>query len=335
MNISWNFCRVKLFKCAAGTFFRAIFSFKSNNFLFLSTCRSLSQWLRQLEEHMSLSYKSSSNALLPTDNSVCSFISTASSASSTSSQSSTSSSSSTWQTVQPTSLLKPQVQQIQVTHSEFCDEIPMQKYPQPIGPGSCSSLNSSTSPSVLYNNDEHHVSFSKNGTEVESDLDITPPPKVSISFMTRFFVEMNDKFNLYFSFLQAFKKMRSQSIPAGDRDYLTVPCLFKFDDQLFDVMGGYDNSSDDCNVKTRRSNSLTTPPANENLASLQQKPRSFSLSMERGQITSSGSDSRLDELNKMNNMRHHNGAYHVGMTHIGQWLKSLRLHKWVVFSEVF
>lgn len=256
---------------------------------------------------MSLSYKSSSNALLPTENSVCSFISTASSASSTSSQSSTSSSSSTWQTIQPTSLLKPQIQQIHVTQ-EFCDEIPMPKYPQPIGQGSCGSLNSSTSPSVLFNNDEHHVSFSKNGTEIlESDLDITPPP-------------------------QPFKKMRSQSIPAGERDYLTVPCLFKFDDQLFDVMGGYDNSIDDCNVKTRRSNSLTTPPANENLASLQQKPRSFSLSMERGQITSSGSDSRLDELSKMNNMRHHNGAYHVGMTHIGQWLKSLRLHKWVISS---
>ena len=123
-------------------------------------------------------------------------------------------------------------------------------------------------------------------------------------------------------------KERSLSIPAAERDFLTVPNLFKFDDQLFDVMGGYVNSNEDCNVKTRRSNSLTTPTANGHLASLQQKPRSFSLSMDRSQITSSGSETRLDDLHKVNNARNI-GSYHVGMTHIGQWLKSLRLHKYV------
>jgi hypothetical protein len=85
-------------------------------------------------------------------------------------------------------------------------------------------------------------------------------------------------------------------------------------------------------IKTRRSNSLTTPILSgdfttlsaENLANLQ-KPRSFSLSMEssRGAMMSSGSETRLDKLAQMNNT-----PYHVGMSHIPIWLKSLRLHKY-------
>ena len=113
---------------------------------------------------MSLSCKSSSTCtLLPTDNS-SSFLSTASSTSSTSSQSSTSSSSSTWPTIQPTSLLKS-TQQICVTQ-EFCSEIPKPTYPKAIGVGSSGSTNIGNTTSILFDTDEHHVSFSKNGTEI-------------------------------------------------------------------------------------------------------------------------------------------------------------------------
>ncbi|KAH8301097.1 hypothetical protein KR018_001793 [Drosophila ironensis] len=102
-------------------------------------------------------------------------------------------------------------------------------------------------------------------------------------------------------------------------------------------------------LKTRRSNSLTTQTisscssssnssvitvndncsnSTENLAQFANKPRSFSLSIEhqRGALATSGSDTRLDEF-KPNYIRFH--TRNVGMSGIGLWLKSLRLHKYI------
>ncbi|CAH0625204.1 unnamed protein product [Chrysodeixis includens] len=94
--------------------------------------------------------------------------------------------------------------------------------------------------------------------------------------------------------------------------------------------------------KSQRSNSLTPPSTNfmhmsssaENLSDepFVQKPRSFSLSSEHSlsQIRpisimygTTGSETRLDDL------RSHNFGEHAGMSMVAQWLKSLRLHKYV------
>ncbi|XP_055911015.1 protein Smaug isoform X2 [Eupeodes corollae] len=100
-------------------------------------------------------------------------------------------------------------------------------------------------------------------------------------------------------------------------------------------------------MKTRRSNSLTTAissfasanplvtavsdncsNSSENLAHYALKPRSFSLSIEnpRSSLISSDSDSRLDEI-KPNYLKF--STPNSGMSNIGQWLKSLRLHKYI------
>lgn len=102
-------------------------------------------------------------------------------------------------------------------------------------------------------------------------------------------------------------------------------------------------------LKTRRSNSLTTQTisssssssnssvitvndncsnSTENLAQFANKPRSFSLSIEhsRGALTTSGSDTRLDEF-KPNYIKFQ--TRNLGMSNIGLWLKSLRLHKYI------
>ncbi|CAK1542866.1 unnamed protein product [Leptosia nina] len=98
--------------------------------------------------------------------------------------------------------------------------------------------------------------------------------------------------------------------------------------------------------KSQRSNSLTPPSTNflqisssaENLSDEPfQKPRSFSLSSEHslGQLRpiimygTTGSETRLDEL------RLNNYTEHPGMSTVAQWLKSLRLHKYVwLFTNI-
>lgn len=102
-----------------------------------------------------------------------------------------------------------------------------------------------------------------------------------------------------------------------------------------------------CQPKAQRSNSLTPPTTGfvhmsssaENLSEEPfQKPRSFSLSSEHSlaQIRpmgiaygTTGSETRLDEL------RSNNFAEHPGMSTVAQWLKSLRLHKYVwLFTNI-
>ncbi|XP_045499527.1 protein Smaug [Colias croceus] len=102
------------------------------------------------------------------------------------------------------------------------------------------------------------------------------------------------------------------------------------------------------NQKSQRSNSLTPPSTNflqisssaENLSDepFVQKPRSFSLSSEHslGQLRpisvmygTTGSETRLDDL------RSNNYTEHPGMSTVGAWLKSLRLHKYVwLFTNI-
>ncbi|XP_013191583.1 protein Smaug [Amyelois transitella] len=100
--------------------------------------------------------------------------------------------------------------------------------------------------------------------------------------------------------------------------------------------------------KSERSNSLTPPTTNfmhmsssaENLSDepFVQKPRSFSLSSEHSlsqlrpisiMYGTTGSETRLDDL------RSHNFGEHPGMSTVTQWLKSLRLHKYVwLFTNI-
>ncbi|XP_053608663.1 protein Smaug [Plodia interpunctella] len=100
--------------------------------------------------------------------------------------------------------------------------------------------------------------------------------------------------------------------------------------------------------KSQRSNSLTPPSTNfmhmsssaENLSDepFVQKPRSFSLSSEHSlsqlrpisiMYGTTGSETRLDDL------RSHNFGEHPGMSTVTQWLKSLRLHKYVwLFTNI-
>lgn len=152
--------------------------------------------------------------------------------------------------------------------------------------------------------EDQHISFSKNGTEIlDFDCDDTDKSNTQIGFDTL----------------------------ANLNEFLTVP-------------GVIDNITQ---LKTRRSNSLTTTgsvaaagtASAQNLSHLMQKPRSFSLSMvsPRSSLTSSGSDTRLDDFKPNNYAKQQQQQlqHNVGMSNIGQWLKSLRLHKYVwLFSNI-
>lgn len=143
--------------------------------------------------------------------------------------------------------------------------------------------------------DDHHVSFSKNGTEI---LDFDPD---------------NERSNTQIGF----------SAMSAISDFLTVPSVL-----------------DHGILKTRRSNSLTTgtmhhdylsaalTASTDNLANALHKPRSFSLSIEspRSSVTSSGSETRLDDFKPSYQSFQ---TVQVGMSNIASWLKSLRLHKYV------
>lgn len=86
-------------------------------------------------------------------------------------------------------------------------------------------------------------------------------------------------------------------------------------------------------IKTSRSNSLTTisQMTRTSLINSNEKQRSFSLSGI-STLNFGGSDiSMLDESKPICQSPQH---HHIGMSNIGQWLKSLRLHKYVfLFSQ--
>lgn len=231
------------------------------------------------------------------------------------------------------------------------------------GPG---ALNGSVATSVLADldssSDDNHLSFSKNGTEIfdyDCDYDneeefynlaraAAAAAAASIpvaatgtaaagSVVTPGGVGTGGKNRVSFD--------------ANISDYLRVPPI---GDLELDGSGL---------LKTRRSNSLTTTVSSgcglagvgeqlhhqqkqnneclsaENLSQLMQnKPRSFSLTMEspRSSLTSSGSETRLDDFKQHHHMMKMYGtAPNVGMASIAHWLKSLRLHKYVwLFSNL-
>jgi PHAT/SAM domain (Sterile alpha motif) len=295
--------------------------------------------LQKLQEQMNLSFAASSISsnssayvsLLQTDN-VSSFISTTPSMSSASSSSSASST--TWPTAVPQIQTAGNVDMFKTkreqefwdlrnfpVNNDFCDDLNHTKYPLPIGNNSASQIkqknlsgggSTKTNSSIFDATDEHHISFSKNGTEVDFENDFIDGLSNSTASLS------------------------INAPPSISSDFLTVPNFYN--DRFYEIYGYSDGFSDDGGaIKTRRSNSLTTPTASgnfssssaENLANLQ-KPRSFSLSMEssRNVLMSCGSETRLDDYNKLTQLRMNN-SNQVGMGNIAVWLKSLRLHKYL------
>ncbi|XP_055689075.1 protein Smaug isoform X1 [Lutzomyia longipalpis] len=183
----------------------------------------------------------------------------------------------------------------------FCDDgaAPMKDFRKTVGKN---VEFKATGGSPLYENpsDDQDVSFSKNGTEI-LDFDDENKSNTKIAF---------------------------ESLTL--RDLLAVP---SFLDGAAAVL------------KTRRSNSLTTSgqvttvtsASAENLAQIVQKPRSFSLTTVESThgvqaLTAGGSETRLDDF-RPSLMK--TPAHQVGMSGIGQWLKSLRLHKYVwLFTNI-
>lgn len=269
---------------------------------------------------------------------------------STSSSVPSSLSTSSWQTVAPPHTIKNDESPWDLKNivtKDFCDEVGVavagikMKCQNPTSQSTVTSVVAggiSSPVSYESSNDDHHISFSKNGTEIlDYDYDDM----------------INDKSNTQIAIptLDTIKQFN---------EFLNVP-------NYLEMLDANINTTQ----KTRRSNSLTTTPSSqtsnisyslllsnhacdknssnvqylssENLAAIQ-KPRSFSLTIEspRSSLTSSGSDTRLDDFNKQhylskfnssggNNMHvNFNTNYNnIGMHNIGQWLKSLRLHKYV------
>lgn len=150
--------------------------------------------------------------------------------------------------------------------------------------------------------DDSQLSFSKNGTEIEDSTT---------------------------------ENIQDSS---GNNDFFTQNC------KLYNIAPKATESP----VKTHRSSSLTPSSddgilfhSNENLSllTLMQKPRSYSLSSEHNallsphnSLISSGSESRLDDFK--NSSAKTTASKNAGMTNIAQWLKSLRLHKYIwLFSN--
>lgn len=291
--------------------------------------KSLQQWLQKLQDHMISGYQSSASSsgvsgmnsgiFIPSE--TPSFMSNASSMSSASSSSSASST--TWPTAVPQIQTNPadclvnnkkklsdqefwDLRNFQVT-TDFYDDLnnsQLKYQPSPIGQGQQQQQQSCVPKSTQGGTDEHHISFSKNGTEVDFETDFLDTA-----------ISTSGSKTVHAPLLT--------TTSTSSQDFLTVP-NFSLYDQIYGY-GGFSTGtgsdagfSDDGNaVKTRRSNSLTTPnigacsgsdfatsSSAENLANLQ-KPRSFSLSMEssRKAMMSAGSETRLDDWNKIAQMR--------------------------------
>ncbi|XP_058987835.1 protein Smaug isoform X2 [Musca domestica] len=186
--------------------------------------------------------------------------------------------------------------------------------------------NNNNCSSQLNGIDDHDTSFSKNGTEI---LDFDPNSNT-----------MNNCDSCSNNGSNNLGQLQPQM---GYASILMSNCGDHLDINRWSLDSKY------AALKTRRSNSLTTQTisssasssnssvitvndncsnSTENLAQFANKPRSFSLSIEhhRGSLTNSGSDTRLDDF-KPNYIKFQ--TRNVGMSSIGLWLKSLRLHKYI------
>ncbi|XP_034658635.1 protein Smaug isoform X2 [Drosophila subobscura] len=187
--------------------------------------------------------------------------------------------------------------------------------------------------------DDHDTSFSKNGTEI---LDFEPPTLADVG-------EASGISNLCPQpSSHHLQQQLLQPPPSGPQLPYASILMGNVGDQFGDI-NRWSLDSKIAALKTRRSNSLTTQTisscssssnssvitvndncsnSTENLAQFANKPRSFSLSIEhqRGAMANSGSDTRLDEF-KPGYIKFQ--TRNVGMSGIGLWLKSLRLHKYI------
>ncbi|KFB51118.1 AGAP006702-PA-like protein [Anopheles sinensis] len=244
--------------------------------------------------------------------------------------------------------------------------------------------------SLLYDStDDHHISFSKNGTEI-FDYDCDFENEDEFNFLTRNAAAIRAASgSTSSSSAVPHAASAGSGVGAGGKklvsfnsnvsDFLRVPPLPSYghhhnhhqhqhQQHLSHGAGDglLDLDLDGTLMKTRRSNSLTTPTtlsalggvsdllhpqqkqSNEclsaenltNLQLLQNKPRSFSLTMEspRSSLASSGSDTQLDDYKQGGSSLmklYGGGPPNVGMSSIAHWLKSLRLHKYVwLFSNL-
>ncbi|XP_033240801.1 protein Smaug [Drosophila pseudoobscura] len=186
--------------------------------------------------------------------------------------------------------------------------------------------------------EDHDTSFSKNGTEI---LDFEPPIMADMG-------EASGISNLCQQPPTSHHQQLLQPPPSGPQLPYASILMGNVGDQFGDI-NRWSLDSKIAALKTRRSNSLTTQTisscssssnssvitvndncsnSTENLAQFANKPRSFSLSIEhqRGALANSGSDTRLDEF-KPGYIKFQ--TRNVGMSGIGLWLKSLRLHKYI------
>ncbi|BFF99141.1 protein Smaug [Drosophila madeirensis] len=187
--------------------------------------------------------------------------------------------------------------------------------------------------------DDHDTSFSKNGTEI---LDFEPSTLADVG-------EASGISNLCPQpSSHHLQQQLLQPPPSGPQLPYASILMGNVGDQFGDI-NRWSLDSKIAALKTRRSNSLTTQTisscssssnssvitvndncsnSTENLAQFANKPRSFSLSIEhqRGAMANSGSDTRLDEF-KPGYIKFQ--TRNVGMSGIGLWLKSLRLHKYI------
>ncbi|ALC43729.1 smg [Drosophila busckii] len=191
----------------------------------------------------------------------------------------------------------------------------------------------------LGGSDDHDTSFSKNGTEI---LDFEPPHCSD---------EQSSSISLSQQQPPSLLLQPPPPPPPPPAPYASI-LMGRVCDQFGDI-NRWSLDSKIAALKTRRSNSLTTQTlsscssnssnssvitvndncsnSTENLAQFANKPRSFSLSIEHHQrvnniLANSTSDTRLDDF-KPSYIKFQ--TRNVGMSGIGLWLKSLRLHKYI------
>ncbi|XP_040175062.1 protein Smaug [Anopheles arabiensis] len=275
--------------------------------------------------------------------------------------------------------------------------------PTPDGSASCETAQHhhdlmAATESLLYDStDDDHISFSKNGTEI-FDYDCDFDNEDEFNYLARNAAAIRAAEAAAAAAGNGILPASASSVPAGSgvpgggaagpghakklvsfnsnvNDFLRVPPLLASFGQHSNLLASHgggggggggllDLELDASLMKTRRSNSLTTPSTlsalgvgggelsaqqkqnNEclsaenlsNLQLLQNKPRSFSLTMEspRSSLASSGSDTQLDDYKQgAGLMKLYGGQPNVGMSSIAHWLKSLRLHKYVwLFSNL-
>ncbi|XP_032589945.1 protein Smaug isoform X2 [Drosophila grimshawi] len=209
-------------------------------------------------------------------------------------------------------------------------------------------------------NDDHDTSFSKNGTEI---LDFEPPlhgdaetPSGIASGSSLSQQQASSSHAAPTHAPPILPQLLQPPPPPPPPQLPYASILMGYVGDQFGDVNRWSLDSKIAALKTRRSNSLTTQTissscssnssnssvitvndncsnSTENLAQFANKPRSFSLSIEHHRnnnnnntLANSTSDPRLDDF-KPSYIKFQ--TRNVGMSGIGLWLKSLRLHKYI------